>query len=289
MSLGLAKTKRRITTVKNTEKITKSMELIATVKIKRFKNESNKESLYTREFESLMGELFAHDSETGTHYGRANEGDLPSLFIVISSDLGLCGGYNNEIFKFVSRVAKPTDVIAPLGGKALHHFAHDPVYTNINHDFESLTLASLDFAEVHRLSAKLKDDFNAKKYARIYILFTRYVNSITFAPTRFQLLPVQIKHQAWEHEEYCPPLFDASARQLIHALLPSYLASVFYDRLIDSELSEQASRRTAMDNANDNADRLLTNLTIQYNKARQNAITQEITEVVSGAGENHSH
>jgi F-type H+-transporting ATPase subunit gamma len=103
MSLGLAKTKRRIQTVKNTEKITKSMELIATVKIKRFKNESNRESLYTREYESLMGELFAHDTETGTHYGRPNAGDLPALFIVISSDLGLCGGYNNEIFKALER------------------------------------------------------------------------------------------------------------------------------------------------------------------------------------------
>jgi F-type H+-transporting ATPase subunit gamma len=286
MSLGLAKTKRRIATVSNTEKITKSMELIATVKIKRFKNESNRESLYTREFESLMGELFAHDTETGTHYGRPNEGNLSALFIVISSDLGLCGGYNNEVFKALEKMAKPSDVIAPLGGKALHHYAHDARFKKINHDFEKLSLASLDFAEIHRLSLSLKDDFNAKKYSRIYILFTRYVNSITFAPTRFQLLPVQIAQHKWEHEEYCPPLFDLSARQLIHALLPSYLAAVFYDRLLDSQLSEQASRRTAMDNANDNADRLLSNLKIQYNKARQNAITQEITEVVSGAGDN---
>ena len=70
---------------------------------------------------------------------------------------------------------------------------------NINHDFEKLTLTSLDFAEVHRLSLALKNDFNARKYARIYIVFTRYVNSITFTPTRFQLLPVQIPHESWEH------------------------------------------------------------------------------------------
>ena len=286
MSLGLAKTKRRILTVKNTGKITKTMELIATIKLKRFLNESSKESLYTRELEDLMAELFAHDSETGTHYGRANPGELPFLFIVISSDLGLCGGYNNAVFKAVEKMARPMDVIAPIGAKALHHYSHDVTFKNVNHDFEKLSLASLDFAEVHRLSLLLKNDFNALKYARIYILFTRYVNSITFTPTRFQLLPVQIPHKKWNHEEYCPPLFDQNPRQLIHALLPSYLAAVFYDRLVDSQLSEQASRRTAMDNANDNADRLLSNLTIQYNKARQNAITQEITEVVSGAGDN---
>jgi len=121
------------------------------------------------------------------------------------------------------------------------------------------------------------------KYARIYILFTQYVNSITFTPIRFQLLPVQVQQKKWQNEEYCPPLFDESPRALIHALMPEYLASVFYDRLVDSQLSEQASRRTAMDNANDNADALLDKLQIEYNKARQNAITQEITEVVSGA------
>lgn len=286
MALGLAKTKHRIASVKGTEKITKSMELIATVKIKRFRTASEKESLYSQELSALMGELFAHDSETGSHYGRANGAELPCLYIVISSDLGLCGAYNNEVFKSLAQCAKASDIIAPLGAKALRHYAHDSVYKNINNDFAKLSLAAIDYPEVHRLSAKLKEDFNAQKYQRIYLLFTRYINSISFAPTRFQLLPVQIKQEKWVSEEYCPPLFDEPVRSLIHALLPDYLAAVFYDRLLDSQLSEQASRRTAMDNANDNADRLLHTLSIQYNKARQNAITQEITEVVGGAKAN---
>lgn len=283
MSLGLAKTKHRISSVKGTRKITKAMGLIAAVKLKKLLVSSSSEHLYSQEYESLMGELFAHDKGTASHYGRPNEGDLPNLFIVISSDLGLCGAYNNEIFKWVTKCAVPTDVIAPIGLKATRHFSHDPVYKNIDHDFEKLSLASLDLPTIHALCLGLKDDFNQKKYARIYILFTKYVNSITFTPIRFQLLPVQIQQKKWQNEEYCPPLFDESPRVLIHALMPEYLASVFYDRLVDSQLSEQASRRTVMDNANDNADALLDKLQIEYNKARQNAITQEITEVVSGA------
>lgn len=286
MSLGLNKTKHRIASVKGTEKITKAMELIATVKIKRFKDENSKESLYSQEMSSLMAKLFAHDTETGTHYGRANAGVTSSLYIVISSDLGLCGGYNSDVFRWVSKSAGPADVIAPIGAKAVRHFSHDPVFKNINHDFESLSLTSLDLRKIHDLCANLKDDFNAKKYARIFIIFTQYVNSITFSPTRFQLLPVQIQQEKWKNEEFCPPLFDETPRKMIHELLPNYLAAVFYDRLLDSELSEQASRRTAMDNANDNADRLLNKLVIDYNKARQNAITQEITEVVSGGNTN---
>jgi len=286
MSVGLSKTKHRITSVKNTEKITKAMELISTVRLKKLLSASNKERLYSHEFESLMAELFAHDLGTASHYAHPNEGDLPSLFITISSDLGLCGAYNNEVFKFVAKCARPGDVIAPLGLKAARHFAHDPVFTAINHDFEKLSLALLDIDAIRTLCLGLKNDFNLKKYARIYVVFTRYVNSITFTPVRFQLLPVQVQQKKWSNEEFCPPLFDETPRVLIHQLMSDYLTSVFYDRLLDSQLSEQASRRTAMDNANDNADALLDKLQIEYNKARQNAITQEITEVVSGAAAN---
>jgi len=286
MSVGLSKTKHRITSVKNTEKITKAMELISTVRLKKLLSASNKERLYSHEFESLMAELFAHDVGTASHYARPNEGDLPFLFICISSDLGLCGAYNNEVFKFVAKCARTTDIIAPIGLKATRHYAHDTTFTNINHDFEKLSLASLDIDAIQTLCLGLKDDFNQKKYARIYIVFTRYVNSITFTPVRFQFLPVQVPQKKWANEEFCPPLFDEAPRPLIHQLMSDYLASVFYDRLLDSQLSEQASRRTAMDNANDNADALLDKLQIEYNKARQNAITQEITEVVSGAAAN---
>lgn len=283
MSVGLSKTKHRINSVKNTEKTTKAMQLIAMVKLKKLLSATSKERLYSREFESLMGELFAHDTGAASHYARPNEGDMPCLYICISSDLGLCGAYNNEVYKWVAKCAKPTDVIAPLGMKATRHYANDATYRNVCHDFEKLSLNSLDLPAIEALCLNLKNDFNARKYARIYIIYTRYVNSISFTPIRFQLLPVQIKQEEWAGEEYCPPLFDETPRSLIHLLMPDYLASVFYDRLLDSELSEQASRRTAMDNANDNADAILDKLSIEYNKARQNAITQEITEVVSGA------
>ncbi len=200
--------------------------------------------------------------------------------------MGLCGSYNNELFKWVNKCATENDVIAPIGSKAVHHYSHDERFKNINHDFESLSLGSLDLSKIHSLCSRLKDSFNAKRYSRIYMIFTHYVNSITFAPTRFQLLPVQVKQSKWENETYCPPLFDEPPRTMIHRFMDDYLSAVFYGRLVESELSEQASRRTAMDNANDNADRMLQELTIEYNKARQNAITQEITEVVSGASAN---
>ena len=140
-----------------------------------------------------------------------------------------------------------------------------------------------DMDKVHLLASKLKEDFNNKKYKAIRIIYTRYVNSITFEPTVFQILPVQVPKVKWTDDEFAPPLFDEEPRTMLHQVLPSYLTGILHEIVLDSFLSEQASRRTAMDNANDNADELLGKLTIEYNKARQGAITQQITEVASGA------
>jgi len=282
MGSGLAKTKRRIRSIEGTKKITKAMELIATVKVKKFRDASDRDRLYSSEYESLMSELFAHDMETGSHYGRLNPSGLPTLYLAISSNLGLCGAYNNALFKYVDAVVKPTDYLATIGSKASNHYLRNGRFPNLNHEYESLNL-TLDFETIHGICLKLKDVFNEQKYEKICLIYTHYVNSISFAPTTFQLLPVQIPQKKWEDEEFCPPLFDEAPRILIHTLMPFYLTDVFYDKLVDSQLSEQASRRTAMDNANDNADDLLKSLKVEYNKARQSAITQEINEVTSGA------
>lgn len=280
---SLAKTKRRINSIKGTEKITKAMELVATVKTKRFSTLHDKGYAYSQEFLSLVSQIFAYDKEGVSHYGKMNEGDLPVLYLVISSNMGLCGAYNNNVFKFAEAHLKDGDFIAPIGNKAVHHYSSDPKYAkNVIVDFSSLNLDT-DMDKVHLLASKLKEDFNSKKYKAIRIIYTRYVNSITFEPTVFQILPVQVPKVKWTDDEFAPPLFDEEPRTMLHQVLPSYLTGILHEIVLDSFLSEQASRRTAMDNANDNADELLGKLTIEYNKARQGAITQQITEVASGA------
>ena len=279
---SLSKTKHRILAIQGTEKTTKAMELIATVKTKRLKDAFEKSNFYIEEYQNLMAMLFSHDKETMSHYGCLNKGDLPTLYIVISSNMGLCGAYNSNLFKYADSIIKPTDYIVPIGAKATHHYERNEKYLNIVGDFMEADL-DLDMEKLRSFCLKLKDEFNKEKYKNICIIFTHYINSITFTPLTFQFLPVQITPKKWKNESFCPPIFDESPRDLIHSLMPDYLTSVLYGRLLESELSEQASRRTAMDNANDNADELLEKLNIEYNKARQNAITQEITEVVGGA------
>lgn len=280
---SLAKTKRRINSIKGTEKITKAMELVATVKTKRFSSLHDRGYAYSQEFLSLMSQVFAYDKKEISHYAKMNEGDMPILYLVISSNMGLCGAYNNNVFKFAESHINDNDVIAPIGKKAIHRFKSEPKYTDrITEEFENLNLeANID--EIHEFAMRLKEDFNNKKYKAIRVIYTRYVNSITFEPTVFQILPVQVTKSKWTDDEFAPPLFEEDPHMLLHSLLPSYLSGLLREIILDSVLSEQASRRTAMDNANDNADELLSKLTVEYNKARQNNITQQITEVASGA------
>ena len=281
---SLAKTKRRINSIKGTEKITKAMELVATVKTKRFSVMHEKGFEYSQEFLSLFSQVFAFDkSKEVSHYAKLNEGDLPILYLVISSNMGLCGAYNNNVFKFAETNMNSNDIVAPIGSKAFNRYSRDAKFEGrVIDDFVGISTDS-KMEEIHALTSKIKEDFNNKKYKAIRIIYTRYINTITFEPTVFQILPVQIPRIKWTDEEFAPPLFDEEPRKMIHTLMPSYLTGTIHEIILNSNLSEQASRRTAMDNANDNADELLGKLTIEYNKARQTSITQQITEVASGA------
>ncbi len=283
MSLGLNKTKRRIASVKSTQKITKAMGMVATVKLKRFKDAVSSTASYNAGLRRIMAELFLHDEETKTHYGQENAEVEGALFILVTSSLGLCGAYNNNLYKFVESVVDPSkDFILPVGEKGRAHYAHDPRYKDhliLDTNFDP----SLDPKKVDANCKRIKDAFNRKKYRKIALIYTEYINSISFEPRVMTLLPVTLDPQPREDESYCPPLFEPSARQQIHDLMPYYLGSELFHKIAQADLCEQASRRNAMDAANDNADELLAKLTIEYNKARQTAITQEIVEVVSGS------
>ena len=283
MSLGLNKTKRRIASVKSTQKITKAMGMVATVKLKRFKDAVAATASYNAGLRRIMAELFLHDEETRTHYAEENTSVEGTLYIVVTSNLGLCGAYNNNLYKFIESVVDPSkDFLLPVGEKGRAHYAHDPRFKD-HLVLDPLFDSSLDPKKVDANCRRIKDDFNQKKYRKIALIYTEYINSISFQPRELTLLPVVLEPQPREDESYCPPLFEPSARAQIHDLLPYYLGSELFHKIAQADLCEQASRRNAMDAANDNADELLAKLTIEYNKARQTAITQEIVEVVSGS------
>ena len=277
MAQALNKTKRRIASVKSTKKITEAMELVATVKLKKFKNKMEANQFYVREIEGIISHLFEVLSDDENLYIKPGKGDK-NLVVVINSNLGLCASYNSNVFNFVqNNLDKQNDVLMTIGIKGELNYEREGF--EINKDYSSLN-EKLEYEDVVKLGRFLHFEFLKGKYKTIKLLYTKYINSLRFEPTLVTLFPLKDEDNptiiGYE------PIYDPNLKTLIDELVPIWLTSSLYQKLIESTVSEQASRRTAMENANDNADELIDKLTIEFNKARQAAITQEITEVVGG-------
>ena len=278
MAQALNKTKRRIASVKSTKKITEAMELVATVKLKKFRNKMDANKFYSREIENIISDLFRmlgdDDEILYTKPGKSDK----DLVVVINSNLGLCASYNTNVFNFVNaNLNKEKDVLLTLGLKGEINYSKEG-YSVIKEysDYDD----HLDYEDIIKLGRFIHNEFINGKYGSVKLVYTKYINSLRFEPTLFTIFP--IKEEGKKKEVGYSPIFDPNVKTLIEELVPIYLSSTLYQKLIESQVSEQASRRTAMENANDNADELIDKLTIEYNKARQAAITQEITEVVAG-------
>ncbi len=278
MAQSLHKTKRRISSVNSTKKITKAMELVATVKLKRFKNVMLENEAYANELVKIIHSLFEHIEVEDNPYLVESKSDK-DLYIVVSSNLGLCASYNNNVFNFVSEnVNKDTSVVIPIGFKGDNFLSKegyelDESYVSINE--------RLDYEDIRKLGEHITREFISGKYRSINLIYTHYVNSLKFVPEEMRIFPLrEVKGDTNIGYE---PIYDPDAKTLVDELIPIYVVSSLYHKIIESQVSEQASRRTAMENANDNADEIIDKLTLEYNKARQAAITQEISEVVSGS------
>jgi F-type H+-transporting ATPase subunit gamma len=275
---ALNKTKRRISSVNSTKKITKAMELVATVKLKRFKDVMQNNELYSEQIASLMTTLFDKLGEDDSSIYLKEKPAEKDLVIIVNSNLGLCAGYNNDVYHFVEKnISKKDSIVIPIGIKGDSYYLKNGF--DVDESYVSLN-EKIVYEDVVKLSRYIHSSFLEGKFKSIKMVYTKYVNSIKFDPTLITIFPLSRSEGANSFE--FPPLFDPNVKTLIEELVPIYSASILYQKIIESQVSEQASRRTAMENATDNADELIDQLTLEYNKARQAAITQEINEVVAG-------
>ena len=277
MSLGLQSTKRRIQSVNSTKKITKAMELVATAKLKTWKDKMHENIGYTNSMIEIATDIFSAVEDCESVFVNGNNADN-DLYIVITSNLGLCAGYNYEVFKLVDTLIKPNDKLVMIGSKGLSHY-HNKV-ENIDNQFVDIG-SRIQYSDIELLCNGVIKEYIDGKYKKIHLVYTKYVNSLTFTPESLQLLPVKIKKKKEVTGKYT--IMEPSPIEIIEELIPMYVKSVTYGKLIESVVSEQASRRTAMETATDNSQEIIEKLQILYNKARQAAITQEITEIVGGA------
>lgn len=284
MPESLINTKRRINTIKSTEKITKAMKLVASVKYQRWKKYYEDNKAYRDGLKVLLDTVLSHTSLESLQksvYFKEQTG-TKNLYIVFTSSLGLCGAYNYSLYKILDPLLKKGDELLLIGQKGLVHYKNKGYI--LTDDFVSL-MDNFSYSKVRRLRHVLFQKYRTGEYSSVYLVYTHYKNSMTFLPTVEKIAPFDTTDIKTDEETGAgfEPLYESDKESVIANLIPHYLDSLFYSRFIESELSELASRRNAMEAATDSADKIVSQLTIQYNKSRQNAITQEITEVVGGA------
>ena len=278
---GMQEIKRRIKSVESTKKITKAMELVATSKLRKTRNQLEQSKPYYTNVAQTVAEILANcKGNNDSIYLVENKDIEKEVFIVIASSLGLCGGYNANIFKEIKGAIKPGDYVYSIGSKATSYLLknHQGV---TDHKFDDLN-TTFDFKDVTKLVAELTKMYREKEISKIKIVYTEFVNNLTFRPRIVTLLPVDPSD--FDHIEISKKstLFEPSPEEVLDSLIPMYLQAVIYGYIIESATSENAARRTSMENANDNADELTEQLLLKYNQARQTAITNEISEIVAG-------
>lgn len=270
--------KRRIKSVGSTRQITKAMQLVASSKLRKAKAKAEQARPYFNELYKTMCEIASANTDFSTIYTVKREVKR-RLFIVVAGDRGLAGGYNSNILKMATAAhagdAKKPKIIA-IGKKAVEYFTkrdYDMVasYANIAEEIKPNTAQDIANLAI--------DLFAAGEVDEVSVFYTMFVSSMSQEPQSMKVLPMETV----ELEDYGVMTYDPSPEAVFNRIVPRFTASLLQCAVVESYASEQGARRTAMENATDNADAMTENLSLLYNRARQSSITTEIIDIVSGA------
>lgn len=275
MAQGKLAIKARIRSVDSTKKITKAMQLVASSKLKKQKQYMEENREYAHYLRETVADILSSLKESTHPYLQTHEGK--NVTIVFTSDMGLCGGYNANVLRMLEREIGFEDDIIMVGARGVNWIK--------NRDFhvikEEVDLEDDCYNELALIADELLANYRRQEIGSIRILYTKFVNSVSFEPELVSLLPIEEmerKEDAYERDTD----FEPSGDQILDTLIPMYVRSLLYSYYLQTKTSEQASRRMAMESATDNAEEIKETLELQYNQARQAAITQEITEIVGG-------
>lgn len=275
MAQGKLAIKARIRSIDSTKKITKAMQLVAAGKLQKQKQYMEENREYAFYLKQTVADILSSLSNSEHPYLEKREGK--SVTIVFTSDMGLCGGYNANVLRMLEKeIGNQSDIIM-LGSRGIHWAGR--------RDFQIIaSLSDLEddcYNDLALIADDLLKKYREKEIASINILYTKFINSVSYEPTYVPLLPIA-ETDANENTHKSETIFEPSGDQILDTIIPMYLRSLLYSYYLETKTSEQASRRMAMESATDNAQEIRETLELQFNQARQAAITQEITEIVGG-------
>lgn len=274
--------KNRIRSMENTKQITKAMEMVAASKLRRAQAQILSSRPYFEILYSTIQDITRSNREFSSPYLKERPVNRV-MYLVIAGDRGLAGGYNSNILKLVqSRIQGKDAMVLPIGKKAVDFFRSKNVPILTDGYAEA---AGVGVGECFSIAKQLSKAFLNGEFDEIHVAYTSFVSMLSQSPAAMQLLPLKKPEQAEQPEDRrrCDPIYEGDSEEVFAAIVPEYLGGILYGALCESRASEQAARRAAMDSATQNADDMIADLSLKFNRARQAAITQEITEIVAGS------
>lgn len=275
--------RRRIKSVESTGQITKAMELVASSKLRRAKERAQSAEPFFEALYQTICDIASINNESESKFVVRRE-IKAVLMIVIAGDRGLAGGYNSNILRLAdAAIAKQIEQgkevkIIAIGKKAAEYYAKRPYEIVASY----IGVAEhLDQLRVSRIADRIVDLYQTDAVDEIRLFYTQFVSALSQTPFEMPVLPLANIDSGEQSKEFVE--YDPSPAEVFDAIVPSYISWMLYCAVVESFASEQGARRTAMESASDNVSEMIDKLSLKYNRARQAAITQEITEIVSGA------
>lgn len=277
--------KRRRESIQSTEQITKAMKLVATVKLQKAKARAEESQPYFNAMYATVKSVLKKSGNINHPYlNGAGEGKKG--IIVITSNRGLAGGYNSNVMKLVTESGMKKDdvLIYAIGRKGRDGLARRGY--RIEQDYSDAINEPL-FSDASAIGKQVLADFAEGKISEIYLAYTVFKNTVSHIPTFIRLLPVSFDETEEEPMETSDALtlmnYEPEAEEALELIIPKYVNSLIYGGLVQALASENGARMQAMDSATNNADEMISDLGLKYNRARQSSITQELTEIIAGA------
>lgn len=280
---SLKSIKKRIVSVKNTRQITKAMKMVSAAKLRRAQENVVAARPYAKKLGEVLGRLAKSHDDSGSPLLQKRLSQK-ALLIVVTSDRGLCGGFNANICKAAERFVKEKKgefaeiSVMTIGRKGFEFLKNRQ---KIHKNYGNI-LSNLSYPTAALLAQEVIDGYIAEEYDEVFLLFNAFRSVMSQDITLQQLLPIVPEVTA--EEEYAPEyIYEPSKGELLEELLPKHIEVQMFKALLESVASEHGARMTAMDSASKNATEMIGKLTLQYNRARQAAITTELMEIISGA------
>lgn len=280
--------KRRRTSIQSTQQITKAMKLVSTVKLQKARSRAEDSKAYFDCMYQTMTSLLAKASNVNHPYVQSN-GSAKKAIVVVTSNRGLAGGYNSNIVKLITGGDfKKEDIrIYAVGNKGLEQLNHRGY--EVVADFSNI-IDEPTYEDARAIANRLLQDFEQGEIGEIYLAYTFFKNTVSHIPTMLKVLPVDASDAEQKDEgesdsvdKITPMNFEPEEEEAIALLVPKYISSILYGAFTEAVASENGARMQAMDSATSNAEEMIDDLELKYNRARQGAITQELTEIVAGA------